>query len=166
MKAASTTLALMLFPGATAALRNGIKKSLGRSITTSNDDPAMTDAPPSSEELCSAFMIYDFLTRRLQRERPVGDRVNIDWSSVCPILEDLNPQLCPTGHYLVDICTEPYKVELNPSVKNDYCMPLLSEIEKEKDFWHCVRACVRYVSRDRGDCCQFECPEEGSSLRV
>ena len=176
MKAASTStiLTLMLLPSTTtfARLLKGTKKDRDESITTSKD-PTTTNTiiqrktqfstettinnQPSPEELCSAFMIYDFLTRKMEREQP-NDRANIDWSSACPPLQDLNPQLCPSGQYLVDICTEPYKVDLNPSVNYEYCQPLLAEIDNNDDFLDCVRACVRYVSRDRGDCCQFVCP--------
>ena len=113
----------------------------------------------SPEELCSAFMIYDFMTRKMQRERGANreDRNDIYWSSACAPLESLNQQLCPTGQYLEDICTGPYRINLSPSVNYDYCKPLLANIENDKDRSDCTSACVKYVSRDRGDCCTFSC---------
>mmetsp|Transcript_12534 Transcript_12534/g.27203 ORF Transcript_12534/g.27203 Transcript_12534/m.27203 type:complete len:174 (-) Transcript_12534:3105-3626(-) len=163
-------LTLMLLPTTAFAHLKGTKQASTtreKSITTKEEyqtnrtinrkaqsTESTANHGPSPEELCSAFMIYDFLTRKMQHE---SSNYNIDWSSVCPPLQDLNPQLCPTGQYLLDICTEPYRVDLNPSVRYDYCEPLLARIDHEKDRLHCVRACIRYVSRERGDCCQFEC---------
>mmetsp|Transcript_10352 Transcript_10352/g.22412 ORF Transcript_10352/g.22412 Transcript_10352/m.22412 type:complete len:192 (-) Transcript_10352:482-1057(-) len=117
---------------------------------------------PSPELLCSAFMIYDSITRRLERNRPIDDggrnpSNSIDWSSACPPLHDLNPQLCPSGPHLENICTQPYGVDLTASVTYGYCQPLMEEIEDEENFLDCVRACTIYVSKDRGDCCQFQC---------
>lgn len=116
---------------------------------------------PSPQELCSAYMIYDYLTRKMERDSPLqNDGTNIDWSSACPPLHDLNPHICPSGQYLDDICSSRYRIHLNPSVRYEYCKPLLGGIEDEEDRDDCVKACVRYVSRDRGDCCKFECEEE------
>ena len=111
-------------------------------------------APPTNE-LCSAFMIYDVLTRKLQRE----SMLVVDWSSVCkPLAQYLSPELCPSGQYLENICNSTYKVvHLNPSVKHEYCQPLFEDIESKKVRKHCVGACINFVSRDRGDCCKFEC---------
>ena len=106
-------------------------------------------------------MIYDYLTRKMERDSPLqNDGTNIDWSSACPPLHDLNPHICPSGQYLDDICSSRYRIHLNPSVRYEYCKPLLGGIEDEEDRDDCVKACVRYVSRDRGDCCKFECEEE------
>ncbi len=148
MKVANTLILMLHLPG----------PLLAQHLKGTSKKRALSISGPSPEEMCSAFMIYDLITRKMERELPPEtDRVNIDWASACPPLQDLNPQLCPTGRYLNNICTEPYRVNLNPSVKYDYCQPLLANIIDDKDRLDCVRACVRYVSRDRGDCCQFKC---------
>lgn len=111
---------------------------------------------PSPHELCSAFMIYDFVTRKMERESTNG-RGDIKWEAACPPLQPLNPQLCPKRRYRKNICNSSYRINLNNSIKYEYCKPLLKDIENDKDRTDCERACVKYVSRDRGDCCQFEC---------
>ena len=111
---------------------------------------------PSPHELCSAFMIYDFVTRKMERESTNG-RGEINWKVVCSPLQPLNPQLCPKRRYRENICNSSYRIHLNNSIKYEYCKPLLKDIENDKDRTDCERACVKYVSRDRGDCCQFEC---------
>ena len=92
-------------------------------------------APPP-DELCSAFMIYDVLTRKLQRE----SMLVVDWSSVCkPLAQYLSSELCPSGQYLENICNSTYRVHLNPSVKHEYCQPLFEDIESKKDRKHKFR---------------------------
>ena len=58
---------------------------------------------------------------------------------------------------LESIYTAPFKTDLNPSVLYDYCESIFKSIEDYGDRDNCVRACVKYTSRDRGDCCDFEC---------
>ena len=150
-------LTIMKFTNALILMLHLPSSNLAQHLKGTRKTRALPISGPSPEEMCSAFMIYDFITRKMERELPDADRVNIDWSSACPPLQDLNPELCPTGSYLNDICAEPYRVNLNPSVKYDYCEPLLANIADDKDRLDCVRACVKYVSRDRGNCCQFKC---------
>ena len=71
---------------------------------------------PSPHELCSAFMIYDFVTRKMERESTNG-RGDIKWEAACPPLQPLNPQLCPKRRYRKTICNSSYRINLNNSIK-------------------------------------------------
>ena len=113
-----------------------------------NQSNMFSNQPPP-DQMCAAFMIYDFITRKMEPE--------VDWNAACQPLQILNEDICPSGIHLLNICTEPYKTDLNPSIRYDYCEPLFSSIHDKEDRIKCVRACVKYVSRDRGDCCKFEC---------
>ena len=88
----------------------------------------------------------------MQRKGP-----GIDWKAACVPLQSLNKEICPSGQELQQICSKSYKTELNPSVRYEYCEPLFSTIGHSQDRVDCVRACVKYSSRDKGDCCEFKC---------
>ena len=94
--AAFLTLLLVVIPGNALAYLKGVRTVVGNESSNNKHNG------PSPQELCSAFMIYDFVTRKMQRESPIKeiDRNGIDWSSACPPLQHLNPELCPTGKYL------------------------------------------------------------------
>ena len=49
--------------------------------------------------------------------------------------------------------------ELNPAVNLTYCQPLVEKLDDEEDKEKCILACVNYISKRRGDCCDFACDE-------
>ena len=49
--------------------------------------------------------------------------------------------------------------DLNPAVNETYCQPLLESLPDGQFKEDCVLHCVNYISKARGDCCEFACNE-------
>ena len=107
--------------------------------------------------VCEVFTSYVSIAREFHRNADGS----INWTNACLDADPQGEDICPSGFALQEICTLPLQTDLNPSVKIEYCEPLFGPFSNETDVFNdCVNGCVNYVSRARGDCCDFVCEGE------
>ena len=123
-----------------------------------DDDHRRRLVHQEQERLCRIFQSYHFtvkLVNKLQ-EPPVPGQ---PWKVPCEAFYGLDDQLCPHEDDLGAICSHS-KPHSNRAVKVRYCQDLFDEIDEVSNDTSgndCVQYCVNYVSKSRGDCCDFEC---------
>mmetsp|Transcript_21936 Transcript_21936/g.32306 ORF Transcript_21936/g.32306 Transcript_21936/m.32306 type:complete len:184 (-) Transcript_21936:265-816(-) len=79
------------------------------------------------------------------------------WRAVCSLFDTADEYVCPEEEALKDICSSTYKPHKNRAIKFDYCTPLFEDMIDAERQDECIRYCINYVSKERGDCCDFEC---------
>ncbi len=129
-------------------------KKTAIAFSSSTQIETTTLVPP--DQICAAYMLFDSISKLMEK----NDH-NFKWSDACAPFEALNYQICPQGDYLRDVCLEPhYGINMNHSDRYEYyCKPIFNVgIAEGKDRDDCIRACLKYISRGKGDCCKFECP--------
>lgn len=103
--------------------------------------------------MCKAWQVFDNMIRPNHKGPDV-----FDWPSVCDEFEPLDELLCPSSKSVDTICKH-RNPQLNPAVNHTYCHSLLEDMDEGDVKDDCLLACVNYVSKDRGDCCDIACVE-------
>mmetsp|Transcript_7324 Transcript_7324/g.9971 ORF Transcript_7324/g.9971 Transcript_7324/m.9971 type:complete len:159 (-) Transcript_7324:313-789(-) len=119
----------------------GAKKSKGRSTKGSGKKGSSVDL----DLMCAIFQTFQHV------------KSEVGLHAACPLFDHMDETLCPNEEVVQDICSPPYLPHLNPAVKFEHCKPLFEEMSDVERKAQCVRYCINYVSKDRGDCCEFEC---------
>eukprot|EP00957_Ditylum_brightwellii_P007785 589478-Ditylum_brightwellii.AAC.1 len=76
--------------------------------------------------------------------------------ATCSLFNTADKYLCPENEVL-NICSSPYRPHKNLVIKHDYWTSLFEDMICKERQDECIRYCINYVSKERGDCCDFEC---------
>jgi len=103
------------------------------------------------ETMCTMWQVF----ANTVRYNHVGpDR--FAWWDACDEFEPFDEYLCPSESGVATICQDKCP-DLNPAVNYTYCQPLLEELPEGQFKKDCIAHCVNYISKARGDCCEFQC---------
>lgn len=129
------------------------KGGKGSGKKLSSEDGCKDD---SVETLCSIWQVFDNTVRFHQSSGSGRDLSGLDWTSMCDEFDAVDDLLCPSPEIVEKICQHA-NPDRNPAVNATYCQPLLEDMKDGAMKEKCILHCVSYVSKIRGDCCNFEC---------
>ncbi|CAB9499727.1 expressed unknown protein [Seminavis robusta] len=117
----------------------------------SNEECPKTNKPTlEPDTICNVLQVFDNMGRGENRDGA------LNWPRLCDDFESVDPYLCPSGSEIDAICSH-INPQLNQATKIHYCSPLFDDLPDGAGKDKCVRICINYVSKNRGNCCGFDC---------
>eukprot|EP00957_Ditylum_brightwellii_P026456 2001535-Ditylum_brightwellii.AAC.1 len=118
--------------------------------------------PVDPKFICDIFEIFD---KENSNESKANKKGNYNKQilnenrlrTTCSLFNTAGKYLCPEEEVLKDICSSPYRPHKNSVIKHDYWTSLFEDMICKEQQYECVCYCINYASKERRDCCDFEC---------
>ena len=107
------------------------------------------------ENLCTLWEVFDNMGRA-ENDNPAIP--GFEWPDLCDDFEPMNAWLCPSSDVVQEGICSHRRPWLNPAIREHYCGPLMEALPPGSRSEACETWCTNYVSQDRGDCCDIQCP--------
>jgi hypothetical protein len=126
-------------------------KSKGKG-SKSKESQKPTNALEKAQAMCSMWQVYD----NVVRFNRVGT-MPFQWTEYCDEFDPMDYLLCPDQDTVDAICDYRFPY-LNPAVNETQCQPMVAALPEGEEKHTCLLNCVNFISKTKGDCCEFACP--------
>jgi hypothetical protein len=107
-----------------------------------------------AESTCNMLEVYDNMGH--DENKMVRADGEIKWKRLCDDFQPVDHMLCPTADAVAAICAAKVP-DLNPAVKNAWCIPMYGMMEPVERSDECIKYCTNFISAAKGGCCDIDC---------